>query len=199
MKELTKAQKRDVGASLVWSVLNSINGHLEQLDQKYLEMTRILLEHRRWLDTLGITVDHHRKILSKNDTEINMWCISCRYEFKLPRQEAEAQEYAVACPKCGSWALLKDRISQDFSIQDIAQISGFAYSTVCQVMRENGLKATGEKWHRYSEETAQNVLAILETKKYGGNHGSQGTYRGANVSDDREDRDAGGEQRSDVA
>jgi DNA-directed RNA polymerase subunit RPC12/RpoP len=130
LQELTKAQKRDVGASLVWSELNSINGHLEQLDQKYLEMTRILLEHKRRLDTFGITVDHHRKILSKSDTEVNMWCISCRHEFKVSRQDAEAQEYTVTCSKCGSWALLKDQIPQEFSIRDIARISGFAYSTV---------------------------------------------------------------------
>lgn len=47
MNELAKSKKRDTGAIMAWSVLNQINTHLEQIDQQYLEMTRILLEYKR--------------------------------------------------------------------------------------------------------------------------------------------------------
>lgn len=184
MGELTKAQKSNVGASLFWSVFNQITAHFEEIDRQYLEMMRILLEQKRRLDTLCITVEHHRKILSKNDTTVNMWCISCRHEFELPRKEAEAQDYTVACPKCGSWALLKDKIPLEFSIRDIARISGFAESTVAQTLRENGFKRRGE--HRlYNEETAQKVLALLEKKtpRKGGKNASK-NHRDLNTDTD---------------
>lgn len=176
-REMTK---RDVGASLMWSFLNQINAAIERIDQQYLEMTRILLEQKRRLSTLEITVDHYRKILGQDDTKVTMFCIACVHEFQLPRAEAGAQDYTVTCPKCGNWALMKDNIPQEFSIWDLARISGFDESTVAKTLRENGFKKKGE--HRlYSEETAEKVFAILKKKPRGGKKRTGGNGNGSQV------------------
>jgi Zn finger protein HypA/HybF involved in hydrogenase expression len=158
--------KNDGGALMFWSYHNQLQSQLERIDAAILSIARGMHEYRRRLTVLEKSVALHTKIIFDDQHTIQMTCISCTRVFGVPIAEAESQDFTTVCPECHNWALPVKETPKKYSIRQIAQISGFAYETVAQVIRENGFNQNQHGIYRqYDEETTLKVLAILKKKK----------------------------------
>lgn len=155
--------KRDRGAVLFQTFFNKLREDFERIDNSHIRSLRVLGEMKRRLDTLEETVRLHGLVLFDQEPRIKLTCISCNHQFELSLPEATAQNFTSVCPKCHGWALPLQR-EREYSLKEIAQITGFAYGTVCQAVREMQLKPRGE--HRlFGKSEKKKIEAVLSGKK----------------------------------
>ena len=161
--------KRDVGAQLLWTWINTLQRRFEQLEESYLRVSRANMEMKRRLDVVQETTVLHGRIVFEKEPTVKMSCISCDHTFNLPLPEAQVMNFTSVCATCGSWALPL-REGREYSPHEIAEITGFAHSTVCRVIRDMELKPR-YKQRLFNEKEFKKIDAVLQEKirKGGGN------------------------------
>lgn len=169
LTNLPRLSKSDRGAILFQTVFNQLTASVERIDANILELARSQHEYKRRLSALEEAVKTHRKTLFPDNQGVRMFCIACHYEFSIPVQEAEDPEFVTTCPKCHHWSLPMGESEPEYTTAEIAEMTGFSYSFICQVIRELGLRK-GRELQSYHEEEIQQIKAFLSTKKRGGNH-----------------------------
>jgi len=171
---MTKGDRRAV---LFQTIFNRFTGEFERLDSSQLRALRALGEMKRRLDVLEETVKLLAEVTFEEEPKVKFTCISCDHTFNLSLPEAQAQNFTSVCPKCHNWGLpLRDEGEYEYSPSEIAEVTGFARGTVCQVIRELGLNP--HKEHRlFRKKEFKKIEAVLQKKtprckKLGGSNGS---------------------------
>ena len=157
--------KNDGGAVMFWTYHNQLQEHLEKMDAFILELARSQHETKRRLAAIEHAVKTHGRIIYEDQATIKMFCIACHHEFDVPIAEADNPDFVTTCPECHNWSLpMQDKELNEYSPKTIARETGFAHSTVCQVIRELGLK-NGRRLQLYGKEDFQKIAAVLKSKK----------------------------------
>ena len=166
MNDPVVPNKNDGGALMFWTYHNQLQAKLDKIDSLLLSIAQGNHVFNRRMTAIEKAVRLHTKIVFEDQESISMTCISCPCVFEVPIAEAENQDFTTICPECSNWALPMKETPKKYSIRQIAQISGFAYETVAQGIRENGFNQNQHGIYRqYDEETTLKVPALLKKKK----------------------------------
>lgn len=164
MNEPVVPNKNDGGALMFWSYHNQLRAELERMDAAILELARSEHQTRRRLAAIEHAVKTHSRLIYEDQATVKMFCICCHHEFDVPIAEADDPDFVTTCPECHSWSLpMPEQSLKEYSPTMIAEETGFAHSTVCQVIKKLGLK-NGRGWQLYGEDAFQKIVDVLKTK-----------------------------------
>ena len=154
--------KTDRGALIFQTWFNKLQGDVERVSTQHITVMRSVGEMKRRLDLLEETVRLHGQIVFEEESTVRFTCISCDHTFNLSLPEARAQNFTSLCSVCHNWAL-PFLYENQYTLHQIANITGLAYKTVCLAAREMGIKV-GQRDKKLDEEQFQKIKAILAEK-----------------------------------
>lgn len=163
-----KQSRKDAAASMFWSFISQVEGRLEDLEEKYLQLIRAMGEQRRRLDTAEESLHLYRQIFGDSKPAVRFFCIACSHEFALPLDEAQGANFTVTCPKCWSWCLpYPENVQREYSAKEIAVMAGVSYSHAKYLIKGHGFDdgTPGQRWRMYTSEETKRIVELLKSHK----------------------------------